>query len=49
MVNVISKLIKSLPNLLMFLILPFFDVQSINGIRIPNNGKNRNVNADRLR
>ncbi|KOY53100.1 hypothetical protein I602_2660 [Polaribacter dokdonensis DSW-5] len=49
MVHVISKLIKSLPSLSLFFILPFFDVQSINGIKIPNNGKNRNVNADKLR
>ncbi len=33
----------------MFLIFPFFDFQSINGIKIPNKGKNRNVSADKFR
>lgn len=48
-VHVISKLINALPSLLMFLILPFFDVHNIKGIRIPSNGKKRKVKAERLR
>jgi hypothetical protein len=48
-VQVISKLIRSFPNLLMFLIFPFRDVHNINGIKIPSSGKNRKVRADRFR
>ena len=48
-VQVISKLIRSLPNLLMFLIFPFLDVHRMNGIKIPRRGKNRKVRAERLR
>jgi hypothetical protein len=48
-VHVVSKLIKSFPNLLMFLILPFLDVHNIKGTKIPSNGKNKNVRAERLR
>ena len=42
-VQVISKLIRSFPNLLMFLIFPFLDVHNMNGIKIPSKGKNRNT------
>ena len=48
-VQVISKLIRSFPNLLIFLILPFLEVHNMNGTKIPSKGKNRKVRAERFR
>ena len=48
-VHTISNLIKSFPNLLMFLILSFFDAQNMNGTKMPSKGKNIKVRAERFK